>query len=95
MPGAPSGCGCVVPLSMGMQGARLVACLHVSSRPIDHCGLLPWLRRFKPGEEIDIGMRVVLVHGDEVISDSETAGSFQKACAAFKAWVREQYFKGA
>lgn len=50
--------------------------------------------KFKTGSEIDIGMRVRLVHGDEVISDSETDGGFQGACAKFKAWVRQQYFAG-
>jgi hypothetical protein len=39
-------------------------------------------------------MRVRLVHGDEVISDSDTDGGFQGACAKFKAWVRQQYFAG-
>jgi hypothetical protein len=52
------------------------------------------LRRFKPGSEIDIGMRVRLVHGDKVISDSDTDGGIQGACAKFKAWVRQQYFAG-
>lgn len=48
--------------------------------------------RFKQGSEIDIGMRVRLVHGDDLISDSETDGGFQQACSKFKAWVRQQYF---
>jgi hypothetical protein len=56
--------------------------------------LLLLLCRLKPGSEVDIGMRVRLVHGDEVISDSETDGGFQGACAKFKAWVRQQYFAG-
>eukprot|EP00879_Flechtneria_rotunda_P031515 GHRR01034434.1.p1 GENE.GHRR01034434.1~~GHRR01034434.1.p1 ORF type:complete len:600 (+),score=162.71 GHRR01034434.1:561-2360(+) len=50
--------------------------------------------KFKPGQEVDLGMRVRLVHGDELISDSETDGGFQGACAKFKAWVRQQYFSG-
>lgn len=50
--------------------------------------------KVKPGSEVDIGMRVVLVHGDEVISDSETNGGFQGACAAFKSWVQQKYSAG-
>mmetsp|Transcript_43714 Transcript_43714/g.139326 ORF Transcript_43714/g.139326 Transcript_43714/m.139326 type:complete len:349 (+) Transcript_43714:1235-2281(+) len=46
----------------------------------------------KVGEEVDLGMRVVLVHGDEVISDSQDGG-FSAACDAFKGWVRRTYFK--
>lgn len=56
--------------------------------------IAPVLRacRFKPGEEIDIGMRVLLVHGDETIADSAVDGGFVKACAKFKAWVRARFF---
>lgn len=58
--------------------------------------MLTWLAlcRYKPGSEVDLGMRVRLVNGDDVISDSETDGGFQAACAKFKAWVRQQYFAG-
>lgn len=45
------------------------------------------------GEEPDLGMRVQLVHGDEVIADSSTAGGLAAACATFKSWVRQEYFK--
>ncbi|KAJ9506361.1 hypothetical protein QJQ45_019497 [Haematococcus lacustris] len=47
--------------------------------------------RLKPGEEPDIGMRVLLVHGDEVIADSADAG-LAAAVAKFKAWVRATFF---
>ena len=40
-------------------------------------------------------MRVQLVHGDEVIADSEQAGGLAAACATFKAWVRAHYFQDA
>ena len=40
-------------------------------------------------------MRVQLVHGDEVIADSDEAGGLAAATKAFKGWVREQYFKEA
>lgn len=36
------------------------------------------------GEDPDLGMRVQLVHGDEVIADSESAGGLAAACATFK-----------
>jgi len=50
--------------------------------------------RYKAGEEVDIGMRIRLVHGDELIADSGAdGGSIQKACAQFKAWVRKHYFE--
>jgi hypothetical protein len=47
--------------------------------------------KYPPGSDVDIGMRVMLVHGDEVISDSETDGGFQGACAKFKSWVQQMY----
>ena len=40
-------------------------------------------------------MRVQLVHGDEVIADSEKAGGLAAACATFKGWVRKEYFEDA
>eukprot|EP00878_Enallax_costatus_P001069 GHUV01001206.1.p1 GENE.GHUV01001206.1~~GHUV01001206.1.p1 ORF type:complete len:671 (+),score=225.42 GHUV01001206.1:78-2090(+) len=48
----------------------------------------------EPGSEFDLGMRVRLVHGDEEISDSQTDGGFQQACAKFKTWVRQHYLEG-
>lgn len=48
--------------------------------------------KFKPGSEIDIGMRVRLVEADEVIADSESDGGFVGACSKFKDWVRAKYF---
>jgi hypothetical protein len=45
-----------------------------------------------PGSEVDLGMRVVLVHGDDVIADSQADGSLQAACAKFKQWVRKTFF---
>lgn len=32
-------------------------------------------------------MRVVLVHGDEVIADSDGDGGLVAACSKFKTWV--------
>lgn len=51
--------------------------------------------RLKPGDDVDIGMRVRLVHGDELIADSAVDGGFQGACQKFKLWVRQQYFPDA
>ena len=53
-----------------------------------------------PGGGADIDMRVLLVHGAEVIADSgppggaDAAQRFAQATAAFKAWVRRTYFDG-
>ncbi|KAK9843964.1 hypothetical protein WJX81_000584 [Elliptochloris bilobata] len=45
-----------------------------------------------PGQEPDLGMRVILCHGDETIGDSEADGGLAPALAKFKAWVRRTYF---
>jgi hypothetical protein len=45
-----------------------------------------------PGQEPDLGMRVILCHGDETIGDSEADGGLAPALAKFKAWVRHKYF---
>lgn len=45
-----------------------------------------------PGQEPDLGMRIILVHGDETIGDSEAHGGLAPALAKFKAWVRRTYF---
>lgn len=44
------------------------------------------------GGEVDLGMNVIMVHGDEVIADSREAGGYQGACSTFKKWVRAKYF---
>ena len=43
-------------------------------------------------QEPDLGMRVILVHGDETIGDSEADGGLAPALSKFKAWVRRTYF---
>ncbi|KAG2444565.1 hypothetical protein HXX76_001310 [Chlamydomonas incerta] len=45
----------------------------------------------KHGQPVDLKMRVRLVHGDEVISDSETDGGLAGACDKFKVWVDKTY----
>lgn len=40
----------------------------------------------RPGAAVDLDMRVLLVHGDEVVADSQTAG-LAAACSVYKAWV--------
>ena len=40
---------------------------------------------------MDLGMRVILAHGDEVIADSAES-SFEAACSTFKKWIRKTYF---
>lgn len=44
-----------------------------------------------PGSEVDMGMIVRMVHGDEVISDSKVEGSFAAASLMFKKWVRKAF----
>uniref|UniRef100_A0A0G4GAJ1 Peptidase M3A/M3B catalytic domain-containing protein n=1 Tax=Chromera velia CCMP2878 TaxID=1169474 RepID=A0A0G4GAJ1_9ALVE len=47
-----------------------------------------------PGSEVDLKMRVLLVHGDEVIADSKEAG-LAKACGKFRQWVEEKFPRNA
>jgi hypothetical protein len=44
----------------------------------------------KPGSEAQLAMRVLLVHGDEMIADSNDAGGLVAACASFSKWVEQQ-----
>ncbi|GAX73907.1 hypothetical protein CEUSTIGMA_g1357.t1 [Chlamydomonas eustigma] len=43
------------------------------------------------GSEPDLGMRIILAHGDDVIGDSGKTG-LQQACNEFKSWVQKTYF---
>jgi hypothetical protein len=43
--------------------------------------------RFRKGADVDLDMRIVLVHGDAVIADSSTSG-LAAACDAYKSWVQ-------
>ncbi len=43
------------------------------------------------GEPADLGMHVVLVHGDDIIADSEKAGSIQAATTLYKEWLRRTW----
>lgn len=43
--------------------------------------------KFPAGSSVDLDMRVMLVHGDEVVSDSNEAG-LAAACKKFKGWVK-------
>lgn len=43
-----------------------------------------------PGTEPDLGMRIILAHGDEVIGDSADAG-LTAACDKFKRWVAQAF----
>ncbi|GLC57208.1 hypothetical protein PLESTB_001198900 [Pleodorina starrii] len=47
-----------------------------------------------PGQPFDLGMRVRLVHGDELIADSREDGGLAGACDKFKAWVDKTYYEG-
>lgn len=43
-----------------------------------------------PGAEPDLGMRVLLVHGDEMVADS-SQGGLAKACDEYRAWIRQKW----
>ncbi|KAJ3111583.1 hypothetical protein HDU96_005547 [Phlyctochytrium bullatum] len=48
--------------------------------------------KFKAGENVDLNMRVVLVHGDEVISDSHSLqGGLAEACQVFRGWIAKTF----
>ena len=47
----------------------------------------------KADTEVELGMRAVFVHGDEVIADAAADGGFLPACAKFKSWVNEKWPK--
>eukprot|EP00195_Chlamydomonas_chlamydogama_P009741 CAMPEP_0202900574 /NCGR_PEP_ID=MMETSP1392-20130828/11915_1 /ASSEMBLY_ACC=CAM_ASM_000868 /TAXON_ID=225041 /ORGANISM="Chlamydomonas chlamydogama, Strain SAG 11-48b" /LENGTH=623 /DNA_ID=CAMNT_0049586991 /DNA_START=175 /DNA_END=2046 /DNA_ORIENTATION=- len=47
-----------------------------------------------PGSSPDLGMRVILAHGDEVISDS-AEGGLSSACHKFKDWVAKTFLASA
>ncbi|GFR51274.1 hypothetical protein Agub_g13582 [Astrephomene gubernaculifera] len=48
-----------------------------------------------PGQPFDLGMRVRLVHGDEVIADSAEEGGLAGACERFKSWVGATFLEPA
>lgn len=43
------------------------------------------------GQPANLGMHVILVHGDEVIADSEEAGSISAATDKYKLWLRKAF----
>ncbi|KAJ3377243.1 Muskelin 1, intracellular mediator containing kelch motif, partial [Entophlyctis sp. JEL0112] len=44
--------------------------------------------KYGPKDSVDLNMRVVLVHGDEVIADSEKLeGGLSQACTEFEKWI--------
>ena len=47
--------------------------------------------RYPPGSAVDLRMRVLLVHGDEVIADSQADGSLAAACNKYKAWIQQHW----
>ena len=44
----------------------------------------------KAGGAVDLDMRVLLVHGDETVADSNNPGGLVAACATFSAWLSKQ-----
>ena len=50
----------------------------------------------KASADVNLDMRMLFVHGDEVIADSaENNQGFLKACAVFKEWIHEKWPKTA
>ena len=47
-----------------------------------------------PGQEPDLDMRVVLVHGDATLADSAEGGLAQ-ACKVYKEWIHKTYYAAA
>ncbi|RMZ53669.1 hypothetical protein APUTEX25_003203 [Auxenochlorella protothecoides] len=43
--------------------------------------------RIPPGSPVDLNMRILLVHGDETVADTEVEGSLPAACAKYTAWL--------
>ena len=43
--------------------------------------------------DVDLDMRMLFVHGDEVIADSAENGGFLPACAKFKSWIHDKWPK--
>lgn len=43
--------------------------------------------KYSPGTAVDLNMRVLLVHGDEVIADTDVDGSLAEACQKYKKWL--------
>jgi len=43
-----------------------------------------------PGQEAELDMRVLLVHGDEQVADSQEAG-LAAACEQYKQWLRKAF----
>lgn len=41
-------------------------------------------------QEPDLGMRILLVHGDDVVADSSQAGLAQ-ACETYKRWIHAHW----
>jgi hypothetical protein len=76
----------------GMRGADWHGCsAQLEEEKKDYAEAVKAGPKYGPGEEVELGMQVVLVHGDEVIADSAVDGSFQAACKKFKGWVQKAY----
>ncbi len=45
--------------------------------------------KFKHGDHVSLDMRVLLVHGDEVVADSKENGSLFSACEIYRKWLND------
>ncbi|KAJ3319689.1 hypothetical protein HDV06_006105 [Boothiomyces sp. JEL0866] len=63
---------------------------HIKSEKIEYEKAIKVGPKYKPGETVDLKMRVRLVHGDLVISDSAAdANGLAGACSVYKNWVAQ------
>jgi hypothetical protein len=58
----------------------------VSSESVAYTSAVESGPTYAAGSEVDLDMRVMLVHGDEVISDS-ASGGLHRACEVYKQWL--------
>ena len=45
--------------------------------------------KIKAGTAVDLDMRILLVHGDEVVADSSEPGGLPAACAKYEGWLKK------
>jgi hypothetical protein len=65
---------------------------HVANEKVEYETAVKEGARYKEGDSVDLDMRVVLVHGDEVIADSNSlSGGLTEACSIFKIWIGNNF----
>ena len=79
----------------GAGESRVVRCCRQSPPP--DCRGPDSPRALHPAQVAltSLGMRARFVHGDAVIADSQTDGSFEQACDKFEQWVHKEFLATA